>query len=439
MSESLKHFIPQFVLKKEYGKIKTLLSLALFIQIITALIIAGFFFFWAPYISLNYFKNEAAIEVLKIFAFFFVGISIFQTISQFFLAVQDTFSHKIIEVLRMGFVMLSILYMFFWDIGSLQNYSYSWIIWLYIGLIIAMSIFYTHYFKKYLYGVAYCYDPVLIKKVLWYAGFVLLWSSAWTILGQMDMQMIIFLLWPEEAWYYTNYLSIVWIPFVILTPIFMFLFPVISELHSQGQTQRIYLIKKIFSENFILIWIMGSSFFWIFSEALAYILFWEKFVTSGTILQYSILLVIFNFLLQINFNILAWIWQVQARVKIMFFALIFNFIMNYALLKMIWVYWAALATSFGWVLIFIMSEYFLWKKYFVKLSMYPIFKNILLFTAIGITSSYAFGDILLEFSRWYSLLWLIWFFIIWLWFFIWVNYQQTQYFISEIKKLRNNA
>jgi hypothetical protein len=40
MTESLKHFIPDFVAKKRYDKVKSILFYALFAQIFTSLIIA---------------------------------------------------------------------------------------------------------------------------------------------------------------------------------------------------------------------------------------------------------------------------------------------------------------------------------------------------------------------------------------------------------------
>jgi len=45
MTESLKHFIPQFVTEKRYDKVKSILFYAFFSQIITSLFIAAFFFF----------------------------------------------------------------------------------------------------------------------------------------------------------------------------------------------------------------------------------------------------------------------------------------------------------------------------------------------------------------------------------------------------------
>ncbi len=436
MTESLKHFIPEFVTKKRYDKVKSILFYALFVQILTSLIIASFFYFWADIIANNYFKTIEAKETLKVFAFFFIWINILTTINQFFMAVQDTFSNKISELIRIFFVMIFILFIFFWNHSSLLNYSYGWLIWLYIWIIISLFLFYQKYYKKYFVWEKLIIEKKLIKQIASYAGLVFIWASAWTILGQIDMQMIIYILWTTDAWYYTNYLSIIWIPFIIIWPIFWFLFPVFSEMHSKWEYNKIKLVKQIFTRNFILIAIMFNIFFFVFAEILAYTLFGEKFITSWIILKYSILLLIFNYLFQINFNILAWIWKVKQRVKIIFIAVIFNFVMNLILIKYIWVYWAALATWFGWIIIFLSSEYFLWKKYRISFDFINILKNIILMWFLWVLIYKFWLNIFVWISRFNSLLLLALFFWIWFWIFIIINYNQFKIFILEIKKLK---
>lgn len=436
MSESLNHFIPKYVTNKRYDKVKSILFYALFAQIFTSLLIALFFFFWADYISINYFKTDTAIETLKVFAFFIIWLNIIQTVTVFFWSVQDTFNQKIVEFIRMFFVMLSVLYLYFWNHSSLLNYSYTWVIWLYIWLIFSLFILYKKYYKNYFKWEKILINKKLIKEISSYAIMVVIWASAWSILWQIDMQMIIYILWTTDAWYYTNYLSIIWIPFMIIWPIFWFLFPVFSELYSKKEYAKIKLIKEIFTKNFLLIWIMFNIFFFIFSEIIAYTLFWEKFITSWIILKYSILFLVFNFLLQINFNILAWIWKVKDRVKIIFIAIVINFIMNLLLIKSIWVEWAALATWIGWVLIYLLSEYFLGKKYRVNFDYLSIFKNLSIIWFLWYIIYKFWLNIFEWISRINSFFLLGLFFIIWLWIFIIINYSEFRFFILEIKKIK---
>ncbi len=53
---------------------------------------------------------------------------------------------------------------------------------------------------------------------------------------------------------------------------------------------------------------------------------------SGVILQYSALFIVCNFLLQINFQILAGIGRIQERVKILAIGLPINIILNLILI-----------------------------------------------------------------------------------------------------------
>jgi len=92
MTESLNYFVPKFITKKRYDKVKSILFYAFFMQIATSIIIAFSFYFWADYIANNYFKTDTAKETLKVFAFYFIWINIFGTIWGFFNAIQDTFN-----------------------------------------------------------------------------------------------------------------------------------------------------------------------------------------------------------------------------------------------------------------------------------------------------------------------------------------------------------
>ena len=439
MSESLKHYIPQFVAEKRYDKVKTLLFFAFFIQIITSLIVVIIFYFGSTFIAENYFKTLAAKETLQVFAFFFLGLNIFQTLSNFFMAVQDTLANKWCEFLRMLFIMLSVLYIFFWETWTLLQYSFSWLIWLYIWIVLALSIFIKKYYLKYLQNIKVLKEKWFLKWVLKYASLVVVGTSAATLLWQMDMQMIIYFLGTTEAGYYTNYLSIITIPFMLIGPIFAFIFPVISEMHGKWDISKIQLLKNIFTKNFIAIWIMFNIFFFVFAQILAYTLFWEKFIESWNILQYSILLLIFNFLLQINFNILAGIWKVKERVKVIFTAVVFNFLMNIILINYLWVYWAALATWLGWVLIFVLSEYFLWKTYRIQFQFKNIFKNILLMWVAGIWFYYFITPYFENFSRLESFLFLALSFGVWSIIFVVANLNTFKGFILELKKMKQKS
>ncbi len=436
MTESMNYFIPQYLEKKDYSKVKTIIAYAFITQVVTGILIALSLFFWADYLATHYFKSEQASDILKIFCLYFLWINIFQVFNNFFNVVQNTFYNRVTEFLKMLFIMINVLYLSFYNIGNITSFALAWIAWLYFWIIFVVYFFYTKYYKIYLSWVQIKHSPKFLKKIFNYAIVVFVAAQAATILSQMDMQMIIYFLWTTDAWYYSAYLSIITIPFMIIGPIFSLLFPIFSQLHAAWDYKKIKLVKKIMQKNFIAVALAFNILFFVFAKIIAYILFWEQYITSWVILQYSILFLTFNFLLQINFNILAWIWKVKERLKIISISLLFNFIANIILIKYMWVYGAALATSFWWLLIWFLSELKLWKKYFSHFDYKYLLKNIIILWILWILSYYYVIPVFEWISRvksfWVlSIIWIIWFIMFGI-----INIKEFRWFILEIKKLK---
>lgn len=441
MSESLKRFIPKYITEKRYDKVKSVIFYTFFVQIITSIIICIIFYFWANFLAENYFNDIAATNVLKAFAFYFIWINIFRTLESFFISVQNTFAHKLIEFLRNIFIFLYVLLIFVIWKWNLINFSFAWIIWVYASIFISIYLFYKKYFKVFLKNEKILLDKNLMLEFGKYASLIFLWASIATVLSQIDMQMIIYILWTQDAWYYTNYLSIINIPFLLITPIFAMMMPIMAELNSKKENNKISLIKNFFSKNLIIIWIMFNLFFFLFSEIIAYTLFGEKFIQSWVILKYSVLFLFFNFIMQINLSIITWVGIVKETVKITVVALLFNICTNIILINLIWVSGAALATWIWWVLIFILQERALgkklWKEYKLSLDYKPIIKNLFVFLIIAsITYLFVLWPYS-NFTRIQSFFLLGLCFFVWLIFFVISNFSDVKWFMGEIKKLKN--
>jgi len=437
ITESLKYFIPKFIVDKDYSKIKTILLYSFFFQFISSIIICLLLFFWSDFLANNYFHSQKSSLIIQIFCLFFLGINIFQLLNTFFISIQDAFYFKLTEFIRKIFVFIFIFLTWFLDFWILENYSIAWVFWLYCGVIFSILVFIKKYYFKYFKWVKLYKDKLFLKKIISYSFMIFLWAQAWVILSQLDMQMIVYLLWSYEAWLYTNYLSIISLPFMFIWPIFALFLPVISELHKKKEIQKIKDIKRFFSKYFISIWIISNSILFVFWPQIATILFGEKFIDSWIILRYSSLLLIFNFLLQINFNILGGIWKISERVKIIWVAIFFNFILNLIFIRLLWVYWPALATWIGWIFIFILSERSIWSKYKTKFDWLFVIKN-LLATIIIMTLTYFY--LIIPYFSWLNrqqtFIYLSLYLIIYWSFFIAINLKEIKLFVIEIKKMR---
>lgn len=435
MRESLNYFIPKYLAEDKYDNVKSILFYAFLVQLITWFIIFFFFLFWSDFLANNYFHHKEASWIIKIFSVFFLWINFFQLINNFFQAVQSTFYQKITEFLRMIFVMFFTIFLFLCDLWNVVTYSYSWIVWLYVWVVISIFVFYLKYYKKYLSWVKLILDKWLFLKTLKYALLVFISAQAWTLLSQVDMQMIIYMLWTEDAWYYTNYLSIITIPFMVIWPIFWLLFPVFSQMYAKWELEKIKLVKHIFQKNFLVVWFAFNILFFVFAREIAYVLFWEKFIESWIILYYSILFLIFNFLMQVNFNIMAAMWRVKERLNIILIALVFNTVLNIVFIKMIWVYGSALATGFWWLLIYILSEIKL-KEFKTSFDVKYISKNLTFLVLIWVFMFYAINPLFAWIPRFVAFWFLFLISLIYFWIFLIFNYSEFKFFILEIKRLR---
>jgi O-antigen/teichoic acid export membrane protein len=433
-TESFKYFIPKYLEEKRLDKAKTVLFLWASAQIITSIIIFLIIFFSSNFIWLNYFSSPIAWEVLKIFSLFFILINIFQISTTFFSAIQNTFLEKWVMFLRSIFNLTFVIYLLFIDNVTLNSVSYVFVIWLFLTTIISSIIFWTKYYKKHFKNQKLFCNKKFISSIFKYSIVALFSAQVWTLLSQVDTQMVIYILWTKDAWYYSNYLSLVTLPFLLIWPLLWFLLPVFSGLNANNNREDIYKVKNSLFKYFWIISISAWFFLLWLSQNFAYIFFWEKFLPSWNILLYSSMFLVFNFLLQINFAVLWWIWKVRDRAEILSYALLLNIITNIIFIKIFWVWWAALATGLWWIFIFFFSEKKL-KKDNLHLKSCPTYflKTFLAWIILALILSQIN---LLDLSRLKALWALFIIFIVYLFIMIIINKSDAKNFITEIKKIR---
>lgn len=438
LTESLNFFLPKFIVQKDWTRFKSLVVYSLAAQLITSTLIGLILFFSSEYLAAHYFRSTEAVGVIQVFCLFFLGMNLYGMNSTIFGVTQNTKLQKGTEFLRMIFVMLFTLGLYFMNIGNLITYAWTWIGGVIIGIGFGSYFMYRSYYIPYLKDAEVIYDKELIRKVIKYALWVVLAANVGTVLWQVDMQLIIYLLGTRDAGYYTNYLSIIGIPFIIITPIIGFLFPVISELHGKWEEWKITTIKTLFYKYFAVLGIVTSMFMFVFGPAIASILFGEKFLTSGIILQYSAFFIVCNFLLQINFQILAGVGRIQERVKILLVGLIFNVILNIILIHYYGVFGSALAVGLSWIPIWYLSDRTT-RMYSHGFDFAFFLKNLVLTVIIGALSWYFLAPLFIGMLRIQGLLLLIGIAIITVLPFVVLNLNEGKMFLGELKKMKKGG
>jgi O-antigen/teichoic acid export membrane protein len=355
-TESLNYFLPKYIIKNEYGKAKYLLKLTFIIQLLTSISIGSMLFIGSPWLANHYFQEPHIIETLQVATLYFVWINLTHLTTILLSISQNMKISKWIEFIRSFFMTIWVGILYFTESGNMLHYSWVWIISLFITLIFSGIYTYIYYYKPYFQNVEIIKIREERNHFFKYALATLLTANIGTFLSQVDMQMIIFFLGSKETGYYSNYLSIISLPFMILSPIIGFLFPVISELHWRGDIEKIRILQSNFS-LYISIFIIWISVFLIqFWESLSELFFWTNFIKSGTLLLYSWAFLIFNLLSQINFQILAGTGNVKQRGKILLIVLPINIILNAILIYKMWIFWSALAVGLSWIPLWYMSH-----------------------------------------------------------------------------------
>lgn len=374
-TESLNYFLPKWIIKNEYWKVKYLLRLTFILQIISSLVIAGTIFFVAPWLANNYFNEPIIVNLLRISWLYFIGINLLQITTILFSVSQDTKLHRWTDFIKIFATWIATYILFATKEWTTETYMWAWLLWVLISVIFSGYYSYSKYYIHFLKWIPIKKDITERNHFLKYALATVLSANIGNMLSQIDMQMIIFQLWSEATAYYSNYLSLLNIPFLFISPIVAFIFPVLSELHWRDEKMKMKIIHKEFSIIFMVIWIWLSVFLYQFGEPLAILFFSEKFRESWIIMKYSAFFITFLLLIQINFQFLSGTWRIWTRAKILAIILPINLILNYFLIKFYWVRWSALAVGLSWIPLWYLS-YRTISAYTSKINFVELIKNI---------------------------------------------------------------
>ena len=410
LTESLQYFLPRFYFRKQFDNIKTTIYVSLFAQILTGIIIALWLWFGSDWLAVNYFQSEIAGKILKYFCFYFVGTNILQVIQTIFIAFQKTFEYQFVEFVKVLSIALFTIGFFFIDKWDIEFYSIARLWWIVIAIIFALLLY-----KKYRGWIIKWKlkrDENVLKKYVKYAMWALVWNSLWNLFWQIILQMVVYFLWVEDAWYYSNFLSLYSIGVTVLRPIRALLYPLTSEYNENSNIQWIERLISMFYNYFSIISLSFAVLLVIFWSEISYILFWEKYLLSWELLSYAWIFLVFNLLASFNSQILAWIWKVKERVWVTWISCVVTIIVAMIWIEIGGIYWACIAFGVSNLVYWILSFYLLKREWYkFKIDWSFVIKNVVFMFVLWVIICMLKNDVIKnEWNKWISILWLI---IIW--------------------------
>ena len=442
LTESLQYFLPKYRLEGKRWQIKNTIWLSFFMQFITWIIIFCLLFFNAEWLAIHHFHAVEATNVIKIMSFYFLWTNLIQICGSIFVAFQDTFSSGF-----MGFSNMLAVLIFAIVFRILANFNVSLfalarIIWVSVWI----SIWLTQIFRKYKYLLNLEKDKLdknLISTQFKYAFWVFLTSNVWTLLWNVDQQLVVNKLWTESSWYFTNMLSLLNIFIVIVAPFLNLLFPIATELSTRKEKEKIKLLESTTYTHFAFLALVIWWIFLVFWKEISVLFYGEKFRFSWELLQILWPCLIFNCLGRLNFSLLAWIGKIKEKFFILLAALIVNitcnvlalFVFNLELHAVILVLGLSRIIQFVWWLIYIRKEYpFNFDRKFFFKNVLIIWILCLLFRWIKNISTLFYPNQ----NRWQLLFILALICMIYVWIIAWFNRWKIRSLRNEVKKLRKS-
>ena len=429
LTESLKFFLPRFYIKKEFNNIKTVVWLSLWIQILTWIFISAWLWFGWEWLAIHYFQSENSILILKYFCAYFILTNIFQVIQTIFSAFQKTFEYQFMEFIRLLLIFAFVVFCFFWDKWTIERYSLSWVIWL--GLAIAISLLLYSRYRSSLMKWEFHWDSIMLKKYSKYALWSFIWAWVGSLFWQIIQQMVLYFLGAENAWYYSNFLSLFYIWTTLIGPIMWLIFPIVSELIEKKDEHKLSLLYSFFYNYFSILILSFATLFIVLWPEICIALFWKQYLTSWILLQHSGIFLLFSLLASFNYWVLAWMWKVRERVYITGIACVLTIIVTLIWIKIWGIYWAWIAFGLSNVFTWWLSFYLLKKQGFTlavnrKFAIKNIFLFLILWVIIYFWKGY-FIDV--DWNRWYMIMRLV---IVWICFYVSI----VAWNLGFIKKLK---
>lgn len=437
LTESLQYFIPRYWIKKQYNYIKTSIYLSLAVQIFTGIIIASILWFWAPWLATHYFHSPSAEIILRYFCFYFLGINLFQILQSIFYAFQNTLAHQLVEFIKMRATVWFTLFFFLTGRADIEWYSLNWVLWLVVGIVIWLIIFFSRY-KSRIFQWKLVIDKPMIKEYVKYAFWCFLGLNAIHIFGQVIQQLVIVMLWPESAWYYTNFLSLFGISSLLIWPIIGLIFPMVSELITKKDTNKLKLLFSFFYTYFFVFSFLLAVFMIVLWPEIASVLFGQKFILSGELLSWWAIFTIITIFVGFNFSVMAGMWKIRERVKILFISILLVTILSIVGMYSIWILGSVLALWVSYTLLFILSLRLIHKEIPFGVEWKFIVKNIIIWIGLGgilwwlKINTFVIDDLMRMHNLWKTMIFGLWFFVV----FGILNYKKILLLKDEMKKLK---
>jgi len=360
LNSALTKYIAEFKVENNFKKIKSAIGMVVIIQLLSSFIIALMFFLLSDYLAINYFKIAGAALYIKIYSVVLFISPLLISARSIFQGFQNIKYFSLTDFLKMFLVLILTFLFLKQEVGTLSIF-----IAYFISVIFTSFLFFilaiTKVFPKF-FIIAFKWDSILFKKLIYFGLPVLFYSVSGMVFGYIDTILLTLFRGLEEVALYNvalptaNALASFGLIFTSL------LLPLVSELWAKKDSDRLTKGINLLYKNLFIILVPISLVFIIFSELILKILFGVEYIGASFVFRVLILGVIFISYSSLNGSILSGIGKPKVYGSITGVMVIFNLVLDLILIPKYGLNGAGISTLFSYILIFIVSSYFL-RKY----------------------------------------------------------------------------
>ena len=360
-------FIPKYLVKKEYGILKSLILFGGIFNFFSTLLMTLIIVLLAPFIIKIYFHNSNLDYNFIYLCFVIIAIgfyffdSIFGYISRVLQGFQKYFYLSLTKIFRIYLIFLfSLILIFIFNINNTLTPTISYSLY----PIILTLIFGTILLKetKSLFNIKTSFNINSLKELISYSSFIMLNSVGGLILGYMDgVCLNLFRGLNVVADYRNVAMPITNIIIYISTSIITVLFPMISELWEKGDKKILcYGIEKAYL-YILAIGLPISLLLFVFPIIVINLLFGLNYITASEIIRVLSFSALFSSLSSLGFNILNAIGKVKTSNKVLYIGAFLNLVLNLLLIPLFGGVGAGIATLFSYFVMVLIQVYLIVK------------------------------------------------------------------------------
>jgi len=355
LGNALSKFIPEFIVKKQYSKIKSSFVSVSTINFLIALFIGLVFITFSKNIGAKLFSYTDAWKLIVLFAVYFILNPVLIALRASFRGFFKMGYYALVDISQASFLLFGslILILLGFNIFSL---FLSYALFAILGTFIFYQIFVKKIFDEYK-QIKFKFDPGLTKKLLKFGVFIAIANAFGVIFGRIDTFLLSYLASLKEAAYFQVAFPLARAVWDIGAVISVVLLPIISEMWAKNHLNKFNQeIEKLYTYTLLILLPICSVLFSL-SEPLVVLLYGKKYLLASYSLKIMAFAVLVKAITKINNVILIGVGHPERLMKFVIVGSIVNILLNLILIPKYGSVGAAFSLLISFIIILIYTMY----------------------------------------------------------------------------------